>query len=513
MSKTNEEKTKKIKTESNFGVLKTIIVAVLIIAQFCFLLISAFYLLNVFKWLVGFSFFVTIIFCLDVLSSNRTGQVKATWIFFMLLCFTFGWIFFILSNEKFMFGKHKKRYQKIHATTDILPHNVEIDNCSLSIKNDCNYLQKNGNFSIYNSINTKYFASGENLFKEVIKTLKTAQKFIFIEFFIISDGKLSGEIFKILKQKASQGVDVRIIYDDMGSHGRFKRKTKKQLEKQGVKLEAFNKLVPVLNFALNYRDHRKIVVVDGKTAFTGGTNLSDEYVNAKKLYGFWKDGGIKICGECVNTFTLAFLRQWQFLSKKEQNLKNFIQCKNQTTINPNQDVVVPFVTGPDYKNNIARDMYENMIANATKKIYIMTPYLIPDETVVNVLKNKAQSGVDVQIILPGIPDKKTVYLMSLDQAENLMQGGVKILLMNNSFVHSKLLLTENACIVGSINMDQRSLYQQFESAVYTNDKKVMQDLQTDFLQTVKNSKIHQKTKRGIVKNTVVRVLRLISPLM
>lgn len=508
-----KEKTKKIKTESNFGVLKTIIIAILIIVQFCFLIISALYLLNVFKGLVAFSFFITIIFCLNVLSSNRTGQIKATWIFFMLICFTFGWIIFILSNDKLMFGRHKKRYLKIQKNTDFLPHDVNISSFSTAIKNDCNYLQKNGNFTIYNSGSAKYFSSGESLFNDILKNLKMAKKFIFIEFFIVSDGILSNAIFNILKQKASQGVDVRIIYDDMGSHGKFKRKTKKQLAKHGIKLEAFNKLVPILNFALNYRDHRKIVVIDGETAYTGGTNLADEYINAKKLYGFWKDEGIKICGDCVNTFSLAFLRQWEFLTKKQQEYQNFLTNTISTISDISQEVVVPFVTGPDYKNNIARDMYENMIASATKKIYIMTPYLIPDETVVNVLKNKALSGVDVQIVLPEIADKKSVYLMSLDQAENLMQSGVKIWLMKNSFVHSKLLLTENACIVGSINMDQRSLYQQFESAVFTNNKAVMQDLQTDFEKTINTSIKHQIKRRGMLKKTTIRILRLISPLM
>lgn len=504
----------KIKTESNYGALKTIIVALLIVLQFVLLLLSFFYLYQVFTGLMLFSLIISIVFSIIVLSSHRTGQTKAIWILFMLVCFTFGWVVFLLSNERVMFGRNKKRYKKIFNKNQLNLNNTLCKNLSKPIANDCNYLANYGNFPIYTDNNSTYFANGASLYDSILEDISNAKKFIFMEYFIISNGVLLDRFIDILGKKASEGVDVRIIYDDLGSHAILKRKTRKKIIKLGIKLQTFNKLVPIFNLALNLRDHRKIVVIDGKIAYTGGANLADEYINEKRTHGYWKDSGIKISGTCVNTFTLAILRQWEFLVGKSEDCSKYLNNDNMVdTDNHSSEIFVPYVTGPDYDNNIARDTYENMIASANEKIYIMTPYFIPDETMLSILKNKAQSGVDVRIVLPEIPDKKFVYLISLDGTETLIDYGVKVYLMKNSFVHSKVVLTENACVVGSINIDQRSFYQQFESAVYTNSSNIMSSVNEDFVKTFSRSQLHIKTKKGIIKNILVHILRLISPLM
>lgn len=500
----------KIKTESNYGMLKTFVVALLIVAQFTFLLLMSFYLYTVFQWLIIVSLCITVIFCLIVLSSKRTGQVKAVWIFFMLICFTFGWAIFLLSNEKVMFGKNKKKYQKIFEKSKLECSDKYVEGLTQAVKNECSYLSTLGAFPIYQGRPEKYYSNGASLFDDIIEDLKKAKKFIFIEYFIIADGVLLSRMLDVLKQKAIEGVDIRIIYDDLGSHGTLKRRTKKKIKSMGIKLQDFNKLVPVFNLALNLRDHRKIVVIDGQIAYTGGANLADEYINEKRTHGYWKDCGIKIAGECVNTLSLAFLRQWEFLTKKQQDYANYL---TQTERENTKSVCVPYVSGPDYNTSIARDVYENMIANATQKIYIMTPYFIPDETMLNLLKNKAQSGVDVRIVLPQVADKRFVYLISLDGAESLINSGVKVYVMKNSFVHSKIVMTENSCVVGTINIDQRSFYQQFESAVYTNDKETIKQVQNDFSETFNRSFLHKKKKQGLIKLILIHILRLVAPLM
>lgn len=503
----------KIKTESNLGVLKTLVLGAIILVQLGLLIFSWIYLIGLFQWLVIFSVVVSITFCIITLSSKRTGQVKATWILIMLLTPTFGWVIFLLSNEKLMFGRAKKRYKKIYERTKFLDGTAISASLATNIKNNCNYLYKSGNFLAYQSSDTKYYSNGASLFDDMLEDMEKAKKFILIEFFIVSDGVLLSRMLDILKTKAKEGVDIRLIYDDMGSHGTLSRRTKKEIKKSGIKLVTYNKLVPLFNLALNIRDHRKIVVIDGEIGYTGGTNLSDEYVGEKRTHGYWKDEGIRITGKSVDTFTLGVLRQWEFLTKKAPNYLDFLSNATKEEKADSKNIIVPYLTGPDYETPIARELYENIIGSAQEKLYIMTPYFIPDESTFALLKSKAQSGVDVRIILPEVPDKAFVYLISLDGAEKLMGFGAKVYVMKNAFVHSKLMLTESDCVVGSINLDQRSYYQQFESAVYTNDKSVLESVGADFEKTMLRSNLHKKKKMGLIKWTLIHILRLVSPLM
>ena len=304
-----------------------------------------------------------------------------------------------------------------------------------------------------------------------------------------------------------------MIYDDMGSHGTLLSKAKKEISAAGIKLVPFNRLVPVFNIALNLRNHRKIVVIDGRVAFTGGANLADEYVNEKRMHGYWKDAGIKIEGPATDNFTLAYLAEWQFLTNKEIDYKAYLgKCQGMKS----DGVVVPFVSGPNYTFSISQNIYANEIANAKEKLYIMTPYFIPDETITNLLINKAKSGVDVRIILPDVADKKFVYIVSRNNIEKLTKFGVKAYTMTHSFVHSKVILTENSAIVGSINMDLRSFNQQFESAVFTNEQNTLESIEKDFNHTISYSKeiTNENQKR---KNPFFRLMaglfNLISPFM
>ena len=474
----------KIKTERNgLGALKTLIVVFLLFVQLALFVLSYLYIATFVKSYLIISLILTLISCLHVICSKRNSQSKPVWVLFLIITFSFGYIFYFLSDERVLWSKNKKRYEKIRRkattykqeTSSILhanPHN----------ERTAKYLIQAGNFYAHTNSTTTYYKNGSSFLDSVLNDIKQATDFVFIEFFIISDGIVLSRFLEVLTEKAKRGVDVRIIYDDLGSHRTISRKTKKRITNSGIKLVSFNKLLPRLSLFLNYRDHRKIVVVDGKTAFTGGVNLADEYANEKRVYGYWKDAGLKIVGDAVDSLTLAFLTQWEFLTKTNDDFSRFLDLHSQED---NSSITLPYLDGLEYSNSIGKDVYADMIASATEKIYIMSPYLVLDDTIKDLLVLKAQSGVDVKIIIPQVADKKLVYVQTRNTAEKLMLKGVKVFTMENSFVHSKLLLTENSAVVGSINFDLRSFYQQFENAVFLTDKNTMTDIEKDFDETFK----------------------------
>lgn len=510
----NDADVVKIKTERNsLGVLKTIIVVLLIAAQLAALIWSSIYFTYVFQAIAVISFILTIVTCIYVLSSDKNSQSKPIWILFLLTCFTFGYIIYFISNEKVFWGKYKKPYNEILKASYKYQKQTTVKSKNNIVNKECEYLSNAGKFVAYSNTSAKYYSSGASVFDDILRDIAAAKKYVFIEFFIFSDGVLLTRLLDILKQKVQEGVDVRIIYDDMGSHGSLKHKTKKEIKKAGIQLYSFNKLMPRLNVMLNYRDHRKIVVVDGTVAYTGGMNLADEYINEKRMHGYWKDAGIRLEGDAVDGFVLMFLRQWAFVSRKPIEFNNYV---GNTVKQNNDSIFVPYADGLEYADNIGKNVYTNLIANANEKIYIMSPYFVVDDTITNLLINKAKAGVDVRIVLPEVADKKIVYIISRNNAEKLIKHGVKVYTMRNSFVHSKIVLTENSAVVGSINMDLRSFYQQFESAVYTDDKTVLKDILIDFEDTFKKSifidKNNQKRKY-LTFRIMAGITNLISPFM
>ncbi len=505
----------RVKTEgSNLGMVKTLFIFLLMLVQIATMVLTGIFLISFIKWYMVFAAVITFFTCIYVLSSNKNSQSKTVWVMFLLLCFEFGYIIFFLSDEHIFFRRQKKRYDNIFKRSyNFQPESNKPKTLSCPVKRDVEYFEKSGNFACYKNNKLDYFSSGTALFDSVLEAINNAEKFIFIEYYIISDGALMNRLENALKRKSKQGLDVRIIYDDMGSHRTFSRKTRKHLRELGVKICKFNQLISWFSFGLNYRDHRKIVVVDGKVAFTGGANFADEYINEKRLHGYWKDSGVKIQGPAVDGLTLTFLRQWEFVSKETVEFSPYLSLADTFE---NESVVVPYADGLDYDQNIGRDAFVNLISSANSKIYIMTPYFIVDDVIFSLLKNKAESGVDVRLILPDNPDKKTVYRVSRNNAEKLAKYGVKLYTMNHSFVHSKLILTENAVIMGSINFDLRSFYQQFEDAIYSNDKQFMKSVEDDFEQTLKVSTLltREKFQRAKTLNRMIAsLLGIVAPFM
>jgi cardiolipin synthase len=507
----------KIKTETNtFGIFKLGFTMLIILIQVALILLIHFFFISLTEYYFIFSAIMSIVTCIYILSSDRNSYSKAVWIMFVLIFFLFGYYIFFLSDEKVFFRGSRKRYDKIFEDTNSLElQTIKKPSGDVDAVKICNYLNCSGGFGTYSTQGMKYYSSGTELFDAILENLEKAEKFVFMEYFIISDGVLLTRFLDVLKRKIKEGVEVKLIFDDMGSHTTISRKTKKKMQQMGIEIGLFNPLISKLSMAINYRDHRKILVVDGKVAFTGGVNLADEYVNEKRMHGYWKDSGIKVEGSAVDEFSLMFLRQWSFVSGKEVEYEKYINLF-ESKPKKNGSFVVPYADGLDYKNSIAKGTYLNLIASAKQKICIMTPYFILDDTLTNLLICKAQAGVEIQIVLPDVADKKIVYIVSRSNAEKLLEHGIKLYVMNDSFVHSKVILTDVGCVVGSINFDLRSFYQQFECAVFTNDDGVMKDIKSDFAATIKEStEITMKNRRQnkLINKVLAGILRLVSPFM
>lgn len=504
----------KIRTEGKgLGILKTLAVGILIILQLVLMLLLFLGVYGFFQWYQLVALVLSLICCMHVLSTNKTGQTKTVWVLFLTLFFYFGYIFYILSSEDIFFARAKKRYKRIFDRTNkYTPQYSGVNGVPQAVLSGCNYLWNAGGFATFTNSRLEYFPSGAKLFDDVLKKLESAEKFVFIEFFIISDGVLLNKFYDILSAKAAQGVDVRIICDGMGSHGTLSFKTRKRLKAAGIKLCYFNRIVPRFTFALNLRDHRKIIVIDGKTAYTGGCNLADEYTNQKRMHGYWKDTGLKVTGGAVQAMTLIFLRQWEFVCRKAEDYAPYLVAYPEEK----GGVVVPYAGGTDYNRSICRGINTNIIACALKKLYIMTPYFVPDEDTAKLLEQKAMAGVDVRIILPDVPDKSYVYRVSVDNAERLLGSGVKVYKMRHAFVHSKVVMSESCAVVGSVNIDLRSYYNQFENGVFFDDAEAMAEVESDFEKTFAASMpvtCENAARNRLITRIVAGVLRIFSPLM
>ncbi len=511
--RSQDYKTVKIKTETSGSLLKTLIIIALIGVELGILIYLHVSFAFAFKWWLILCFALSIICSIICLSSNKNGLSKAVWIIFILLCFTFSVPIYILSDERIFFRKAKRKYNEIFKRSNqYLNIYNEPNTYKENVILDCKCLYNLGGFIPFNDSLVKYFPSGYLFFEEVLEQIKKAEKFIFIEYYIVSNGVLFNRLYDILREKVKNGVLVRLIYDDMGSQRGFTEKAKRKLRLAGIKFKPFNRLVPIFAVGLNYRDHRKIVIVDGKVAFTGGCNLADEYINEKRMHGYWKDNGVMIKGKAVDAVTLIFLRQWEYLNKVKEDYSLFFNNYDKIE---RKSIVLPYADGLEYKNPIGKAVYQNIIIGANKKLYIMTPYFIPDEPFFNLLINKALSGVEVKIFIPEIADKNYVYAVSRNNAEKLVDYGVKVYTVNNTFLHSKVVMSESAVATGSINVDLRSFYQQFENAIYTDDKNFILDVEKDFINAENKAtllSINNKRNNFLYK-IYAGIMQLFAPLM
>lgn len=376
------------------------------------------------------------------------------------------------------------------------------------------YLSDFTGYPVTKNNDVEYYPLGDVAFPKMLEELKKAEKFIFFEYFIVNRGTMWNSILEILEEKAKQGVDVRVMYDDLGCISTLENSYPKKLEKKGIKCVVFNKLHPISGVIMNNRDHRKILVIDGKVAFSGGINIADEYINQNSKYGHWKDNGIKISGDAVWNYTVMFLTLWNSFEKIDKDFTKFkVNFEDKKLDN---GFVVPYGETPLDTEVTGEDVYLNIINQAEKYVYIFTPYLIIDTDMINSLGLAAKRGVDVRIVIPGIPDKKVVYTLSESYIEPLVKSGVKVYKYTPGFVHSKVFVSDDKiATVGTINLDYRSLYLHFECGTYLEDVDCIKDIKEDLVNTI--SKSHEvnvkEASPNLIKAIWQALLRLVAPLM
>lgn len=376
------------------------------------------------------------------------------------------------------------------------------------------YLENvNGHFPVYRHTKTTYFPSGEAKFEEMKKQLLKAEKYIFLEYFIIDEGDMWGEILAILKQKVQEGVEVRVMYDGMIEFSTLSFDYKKRLEKIGIQSRVFASVTPFLSTYYNYRDHRKILLIDGKVAFTGGVNLADEYINKIKRFGHWKDTALMVEGTAVDTFLVLFLQMWTYSNERLDVTPYMVEHEAFDT----PGFVVPYGDIPLDKDKVGENVYIDILNHARDFVHIMTPYLILDGELLHALKFAAERGVDVSIIMPGIPDKSTVYYLAKTYYPTLLESGVKIYEYTPGFVHAKVFVSDNSrATVGTINLDYRSLYHHFECATYLYRTDSVLAIEEDFQAT--KAKCHQVTVADVenlpfYQKALGLLAKLVAPLM
>jgi cardiolipin synthase len=470
----------------------------------------------VFPWINRFFGVIAIFVVIYIINRNANPSYKIAWIVPILIFPLFGVsIYLLYGNKKPTRAMQKKFKNNEYILRDNLVQTQETLD-AMSARDACRalYLQKLG-FPVYGNTQAEYFPSGEALFPSIMEEISKAEKFIFLEYFIIEEGKMWDSMLTLLSEKAKSGVDVRVIYDGVGCVGKLPTGYAPKLRSMGIKCREFNPFVPFVSVIMNNRDHRKILVIDGHTAFTGGINLADEYMNITHPFGYWKDSAIKISGEAAWSFTCMFLQMWNVIrEKKEDSYAIFPEVHNAQKFAGN-GFVQPFSDSPLDDEPISQNVYIDIISTAEKYIYICTPYLVIDNQMKNALTLAAKRGVDVRIVTPGIPDKKIIYRLTRSYYPELLCDGVRIYEYSPGFLHEKAIVSDDKCaVVGTINMDFRSLYLHFECGVLMMNTPAVFDVRDDALSIFSSCReIREPTKKSLIARVFDSILRTFAPLL
>ena len=472
------------------------------------------------NWVTLTLTFVSLFVSNYMMGKSINTSFKLLWITIIMAFPIFGGLFYLLLKQQTSVKRFENSFFREESRGKEF---FEMNNLCLS-KNEMpkehklqiEYLQNKTGFPVYKNTKTKYLTPGEVKFKKLVEILESAEKYIFLEYFIISDGILWQKVLEILKQKASQGLEVRIIYDDIGCFLSFPKDYPKKLERMGIKAAIFNPFGPFLNATQNNRDHRKIAIVDGKSAITGGINLADEYINSIKKYGnHWKDSAILLEGAAAWSFTIMFLQMWNICKKTNEDYKKFYPWSEKNTYILEKGYVQPFSDNPLDSEATGKNVYLQIINNAKKYVYINTPYLIIDDSMIAALSLAAKSGVDVRIVTPYYGDKFYVQMLTRSYYKELTESGIKIYEYAEGFIHSKTFVSDDkVATVGTTNLDYRSFYLSFECGVNLYETSSIKEIHEDFVNTLFKCKriMPEDYNFGILTRISQNFLRLLSPL-
>ena len=483
-------------------------------------------LFGIFQWfeeflphVLGGTALFSLFMVIYLLNSSINPTAKITWLIVIMLLPIFGVLLFLYTQSDIGHRALKKRsLEIIDATRKSIPQSAEVME-RFSVENPgaaalAHYIARSGCYPVFEHTAVTYFPLGEDKFEEMLKQLESAQHFIFMEYFIIDEGLMWGRILEILAKKASQGVDVRIMYDGACEFALLPHDYPKRLKALGIKCKMFAPVSPFVSTHYNYRDHRKILVIDGHTAFNGGVNLADEYINEKKKFGHWKDTAIMLKGDAVRSFTLMFLQMWGIDERKDETAQ-FLSYPSFPADHAG-GYVIPYGDCPLDNDKVGERVYMDILNRSLKYVHIMSPYLILDGETETALKFAAERGVEVVLLLPGIPDKSIPYALAKTHYASLLESGVRIFEYTPGFVHAKVFVSDSReAVVGTINPDYRSLYHHFECAAYLFRNEAVFDVEKDFQETLGRCiEVDMKYYKNIfIFNRMMgRILRLIGPL-
>lgn len=492
----------------------TITVA-LVLLQIAWLLWAFFSLTTGRVWVNTALNALSFLIVLYLVRKDENSAYKIVWIVLIGVFPLLGGALYLAFGNK---RPSKRLREKLNAVDDLHKPDLtqperQTEGLDLSSLGLSRYVAKYGAYPAWRNTAAEYFACGEEMYPRLLQDLEQAQGSIFLEFFIVHTGEMWSGIETILRRKAAQGVDVRLIYDDFGSLLGLPTDFVVQMERAHIRCIPFNPVVPLLTLVMNHRDHRKIVVIDGKVAYTGGVNLADEYINAEQRFGYWKDAALRIEGDAVWNFTVMFLNFWNAFRPSEKDYSIF---RPEQSAAAQDGVVQPYADSPLDEEPLAETVYLEILAQAHHYVYIYTPYLAVGEEMLDALKNAAKRGVDVRLVLPGIPDKKLVYRLSRSYYLPLLKAGVRIYEYTPGFLHSKCYVSDDrVAVVGSINMDYRSLFLHFECGVLLFHNSQVIAVREDVRQTLKFCREVRTTdcRTGLLGTLFDSVLRLLSPLM
>lgn len=472
-------------------------------------------------WITPIFTSISLLIILHILRKDDNPAYKMGWTMLIALIPLFGWLMYAVFGNKTMTRRMHRRITAIehrHKSECPVPPALPDGAIPARTRATTEYLARNGGSPAYGNTDVRYFALGDEMFPALLQELEGAKRFIFLEYFIISPGDMLDRLLDVLRRKAAEGVDVRILYDDFGCQSMEMTGFVRRAERWGIRALPFNPIIPIFSIVMNHRDHRKIAVIDGTVAFTGGINIADEYINQKERFGHWKDTGLRLQGDAVCRFTLAFLNLWNAFRKTDEDYAAFFPPLGHTAAGNAPCFVQPYFDSPLDDENVGENVYLDILAQAERYVYIFTPYLVIDAELQTALCNAAKRGVDVRIVTPGIPDKKSVFMLTRSYYPVLRRAGVKIYEYTPGFLHAKSFIADDRlAAVGTVNMDYRSLYLHFECGTLLYGGEALQALLADCKTTMERSVPIESPEfgraRGFLKGIWQALLRAFAPLL
>lgn len=495
------------------------ITGALILIQLAWLLAAFTELAYLSPWIGAGLSAMSLLVVLYIVRKDDNPAYKIGWIILILLIPLLGALLYLCFGNKRPARGMRRRFRRAQALTRPVLGQNPAAAAGLAGRPlaTARYVARYGPWPVWRNTDVTYYPVGEAMFADMMAALESARHYIFLEYFIVHQGSYMWEsMLAVLKRKAAQGVEVRMMYDDLGSVAILPGDYWLQMEQAGIKCMAFNPFVPVMSLVMNNRDHRKILVVDGHTAFNGGINLADEYINRTHPHGHWKDTGLRLVGEGVWNFTVMFLETWNAFRPTETDLAAFRPAAHHPAPFTGTGYVQPFGDTPLDDEPLSENVYNEILAQALDYVYICTPYLSISNEMQAALCTAAKRGVDVRIITPGIPDKKIVYRLTRSYYPPLLQAGVKIFEYTPGFIHAKSYVSDDRlAVVGTINMDFRSLYLHFECGTLLYGCRAVADVKADFLETQAKCRTVRLSdcRTGFFGGLWNAVLRVLAPLL